>query len=184
VDNPALAAEVDERREQATPMDARQFVQRYEEWRQPIYRYLRSRSASNEDAADLTATTFERAWRARHSYRGGSQEFGSWLFGVARRLAIDAARRRSSARRGLIFWPRETTAPDPADLVLRDEADRVLVQRLAGLSDLQREALLLRYAGGLSARQIGAVIGKGEDATQKLISRALGRLKEAYRDHD
>lgn len=61
MDNPALAAEVDDRGAQATPMDARQFVQHYEEWRQPIYRYLRSRSAPNEDAADLTATTFERA---------------------------------------------------------------------------------------------------------------------------
>ena len=184
MDNPALAAEVDDHRDQVTPMDARQFVQQYEEWRQRIYRYLRSRCASNEDAADLTASTFERAWRARQSYRGGSQEFGSWLFGVARRLAIDAARRRSTARRGLIFWPRQATAPDPADLVLRDEADRMLVRRLASLPELQREALLLRYAGGLSARQIGTVIGKSEDATQKLISRALGRLKEAYRDHE
>lgn len=184
MDNPALAAEVETRHDRAKSMDTRAFVQHYEQWRQPIYRYLRSRSASNEDAADLTATTFERAWRARDTYRGGQQEVGSWLFGVARRLAIDAARRRSTARRGLIFWPRQPTAPDPADLVLRDEADRVLVQRLAELSELQREALLLRYAGGLSARQIGTVIGKGEDATQKLITRALGRLKEVYRDHE
>ena len=183
MDNPALAAEVDDRR-QAAPMDARQFVQQYEAWRQPIYRYLRSRSASNEDAADLTATTFERAWRGRGTYRGGPEEFASWLFGVARRLAIDAARRRSTAHRRLTLWPRQMTAPDPADLVLRDEADRVLVQHLAGLPELQREALLLRYAGGLTARQIGMVISKTEDATQKLITRALARLKEAYRDHD
>ena len=45
----------------------------------------------------------------------------------------------------------------------------------------QRDALALRYSVGLTARQIGAVIGKSEEATQKLITRALSELKEAYR---
>ena len=44
---------------------------------------------------------------------------------IARNLAIDAARRRDAASRGLRFWPRNEVAPDPADLVIRDETDRL-----------------------------------------------------------
>ena len=54
---------------------------------------------------------------------------------------------------------------------------------MRALPEPQRDALALRYSAGLTARQIGAVIGKSEEATQKLITRALSDLKEAY-GHD
>ena len=47
----------------------------------------------------------------------------------------------------------------------------------------QRDAVALRYAAGLSAKEIGQVIGKSEAASQKLIQRALVVLREA-RDVD
>ena len=46
----------------------------------------------------------------------------------------------------------------------------------------QPEALALRYGAGLTARQIGEVLGKSEDATHKVLQRGLAALKEMYRD--
>lgn len=45
------------------------------------------------------------------------------------------------------------------------------------LPPVGREAVLLRYSAGLTAREIGPVIGKSAGATQKLIERALHTLK-------
>ncbi len=53
-------------------------------------------------------------------------------------------------------------------------------RHLDQLPELQRECLLLRYGAGLTAREIGQVIGKSHEATQKLITRALAKLKENY----
>ena len=64
------------------------------------------------------------------------------------------------------------------------EARADLLRRLDALPALQRDALVLRYGSRLTAGEIGAVIGKSEAATQKLLTRALGVLKEAYRDHE
>lgn len=178
--SPAIAG-VEGTREESDRLDAATFTRLYHQSRDGLYRYLRARCASDEEAADLTATTFERAWRSRTAYRGGNDGYLPWIYQIARRLTIDAARRRGAARRGLIFWPPPATAADPAELVLRDERDRVLADRLASLAAIHREALLLRYAAGLTARDIGGVIGKSEEATQKLIMRALARLKEVYR---
>jgi RNA polymerase sigma-70 factor (ECF subfamily) len=50
------------------------------------------------------------------------------------------------------------------------------------LPDAQREAIVLRYAGGLTTREIGATLGKSEAATQKMLSRALKALRETYRE--
>jgi DNA-directed RNA polymerase specialized sigma24 family protein len=43
-----------------------------------------------------------------------------------------------------------------------------------------RDAIALRYAAGLSTREIAAVLGKSEAATQKLISRGLAALREDH----
>ena len=182
--NPAAIVGIDEAREETRPLDADGFVRLFENSRDGLFRYLRARCATDDEAADLTAATFERAWRSRDRFRGSKSGSSAWIFQIARRLTIDAARTRSATRRGLIFWPPPDTAPDPADLVLRDERDRLLANRLRSLSDLQREVILLRFAGGLTSREIGEVIGKREEATQKLIARALDRLKEAYRDDE
>ena len=48
----------------------------------------------------------------------------------------------------------------------------------------QREAVVLRFTTRLAVREIGSVIGKGEDATEKLISRALTKLREGFNERD
>jgi RNA polymerase sigma factor (sigma-70 family) len=69
------------------------FVVLYEECRAPLYRFLRSRSRSDDEAADLTATAFERALRSFASY-DVRQPALPWLLRIARNVAIDAARRQ------------------------------------------------------------------------------------------
>jgi RNA polymerase sigma-70 factor (ECF subfamily) len=60
---------------------------------------------------------------------------------------------------------------EPAQQELRDA--------VAGLPEVQRDAIWLRYAGGLNAREIGRVLGKSDVAIQKQIQRGLETLREA-----
>ena len=163
--------------------DLRAFERLYLTYRSPVYRYLRSRCPGPEDAADLTALTFERVFHGLDRYRPeGSPR--SWLLRIARNVAVDAARRRRPS------VPLETVSGDdepmavhtPEDSFLAAERVRDLRRRVRQLPDVQRDAIALRYAAGLTAREIGSVIGKSEAATQKLMTRALASLKEAYDD--
>lgn len=159
------------------------FEELYERYRLGIYRYLRAWGWSKDEAADLTAATFERAYRALSASRPPTAS-RAWVVRIARNLAIDSARRRDAASRGLRFWPRNEVAPDPADLLIQDETDRLLAERIRGLPAAQREAIVLRYTGGLTAREIGHVLGRSEAAAHKLVNRALAALREVYRDDD
>jgi RNA polymerase sigma-70 factor, ECF subfamily len=97
-----------------------------------------------------------------------------------------AAERR---RRPLIpMWSMTTepssTEPSPEEAALVSDERRRIHRLLGNLPELQRDAIAMRFGAEMTAREIGAVIGKSEEATQKLISRAVARLKETYREQD
>jgi RNA polymerase sigma-70 factor (ECF subfamily) len=159
-------------------LDPSMFGLLYERHRLAVFRYLRARTRNDEDAMDLAALTFERAFAGLGRFRRRDGGVQAWLLRIARNSAIDAHRRRR---------PTLDLADASGPLGrIAIEADRVdgerenileLVDRLPG--DLG-DVLMLRYAAGLTAREIGVVVGKREGAVQKRIERGLAALREAY----
>ena len=181
-----IAAEgaVDRIRDPAARTAQDYFPEAYEQTRDQVFRYLRRFALDDDEAADLAARTFERAFTKLASYRGERDGFGAWLFRIARTQGIDAIRRRHQA------FPLDFLRPEqhphagdgrPEDDLVANEESRELATLVQRLPRVGRECLALRYDAGLTARQIGQVIGKSEAATQKMISRALDRLREEYR---
>jgi RNA polymerase sigma-70 factor (ECF subfamily) len=162
----------------AAQMDIAAFEPLYVRHRSAVFRYLRTRTTNGDDAADLTALTFERAIVAIGRYRPGGAGVRAWLFGIARNAAIDHGRRRLAAP---ALDPPPDSEEGPEAHLVADEAATELCRRVAALPPDQRHAIVLRFAGGLTAAEIGAVLDKTEAASQKLVSRGLAALKEAYR---
>jgi RNA polymerase sigma-70 factor (ECF subfamily) len=158
------------------------FATLYGRHRESVFRYLRARCTNDDDALDLTAVTFERALIALPKYRSVGAGFAAWLLRIARNAAIDHGRRQRArpAPAALIEAASQPARDDPEAAAIASDEQRRLRALVRALPEPQRDALALRYSVGLTARQIGAVIGKSEEATQKLITRALSELKEAY----
>jgi RNA polymerase sigma-70 factor (ECF subfamily) len=152
----------------------------YQRHRLAVYRYVRTRTVSDDDAADLTAIAFERALTAMPRYRSSGGGVLAWLLRIARNASIDAGRRTSTVPM-LADLADERASSSPEAAVLDAEKHSALAEAVNRLPDVHREALALRYAAGLTAREIGTVIGKSEYATQKLMSRALASLREEHR---
>lgn len=155
----------------------------YERYHPRVYRYLRARDLPPEDARDLTQQTFVQVLRALPGYRAGKAPFAAWLFRIARNLATDAFRRKRSesaieVATGIVDgeWnPPETAA-------LENERLASLRRLVAELDEGKREMVALRFAGGLSSREIGVLVGKSEAAVKKQLTRTIQSLKEQYRD--
>jgi RNA polymerase sigma-70 factor (ECF subfamily) len=159
------------------------FTAAYVEHREAVYRFLRAQVGSDDEALELTAVTFERAWAAFPRYKETACGMAPWFLRIARNAALDEVRRR---RRRLPIWLVRTEsdyAPqedEPEAHALRSDERRRLRALLDQLPDLQRDAVALKFGAGLTAREIGQVLGRSEEAAQKLVSRGLARLKEAY----
>ena len=163
-------------------LDPASFGQLYETHRLAVFRYLRARTQNEADALDLAAITFERAFAAIGGFRSRDGGVEAWLFRIARNCAIDAHRRRRPTVELTGADDQRGRAAAASD---RHEHERIELLDLVGRLPVdQGEALLLRYAAGLTAREIGLVIGKREAAVQKHIERGLATLREAFDDHD
>jgi RNA polymerase sigma-70 factor (ECF subfamily) len=186
LDSSAEAEGRDEELAAAARTDSQAFALLYRRHHLGVFRFLRARTASNDEAADLTAVVFERAFAARGRYRPSSGGVIAWLFTIERNAALDAERTRSRHRS--VVSPETEPDAEPHDRslledgVLERERMAELRNRVERLPAVQRDAIGLRYAGGLTAREIAGALGKSEAATQKLLSRALASLRESFRE--
>lgn len=153
----------------------------YGRYRARLYWYLRTRAATDEDAADLTQQVFLQAWTALPGYRERGLPFAAWLFRIARNAAANAARRRPTVDLATLADSLPGgEAGDPEQSALRDEAITRLDALLRGLDADKRELLALRFAAGLTVREIAAVVVGREEAVKKRLSRTIRALKEQY----
>jgi RNA polymerase sigma factor (sigma-70 family) len=106
-----------------------------------------------------------------------------WLYRAA---CLAAAKQvRGEARRVLreqhAMATHAPAATDSAENRAAEELQPVLDAALAELSETDRDAVVLRFLAGRSLVEVGAALGTGEDAAQKRVSRALEKLREAFR---
>src|SRR5258708_14730638 len=88
----------------------------------PLYRFLlRVTFADRREAEDLLQETLLRAWRYLQDHTADVTHLRPWLYTVARRVAIDAARARQAR-------PGEVTVTDPDTLpAAHDDIERLLL---------------------------------------------------------
>lgn len=144
-----------------------------------VFSFLAYRTGDRTLAEDLLSETFERALRARRRFdrRRGSEL--TWLYAIALNLLKD--RIRSEAAQARAFERTASAIPaglsaDPA-LEAVHERDR-LRQALEILTDVEREAIALRFGGDLTNVEIARVTGERLATVEGRVYRALRRLRE------
>jgi RNA polymerase sigma-70 factor (ECF subfamily) len=146
-----------------------------------LFRFFMAAVGDRHQAEDLTGTAFVSAIEALPGFRGPVEALGGWLFQIARHDLYDHRRKQARSRiepldEHLVEVADATGAEDPEELAIdRLEGSRVLAA-LRQLSPDQREVLLLRMAGGLTAPEVAAILGKTTGAVKALQHRGLASL--------
>lgn len=144
-----------------------------------VYNFFRYRFGVTADAEDLTARTFEKAWRARHRYRRDVAAFSTWLLSIARNVAADHVR----ARRPLVALEEAASvaaAGTPEDEAVRHSNGERLAALLQSLPERERELLAMKYGAGMTNRAIATATGLTESNVGTIVHRAVGTLRERW----
>jgi len=175
LDDEALKRLVDE----AVRGDPWAFGRLFDEFHEPVHRFIASRVRSPSDAEDLTQLVFVKVLEALPRYEQRGIPFGGWLFRLARNTVIDHARTRHEHADLEAVAERASDEAGPAEVAsLRGDLDAV-ARALGDLTAEQREAIELRFFAGLSAREAAEVMGKQEGTVRGLQFRAIAALRRS-----
>ncbi|MEZ4518572.1 MAG: sigma-70 family RNA polymerase sigma factor [Chloroflexota bacterium] len=164
--------------------DPAAFARLYEETHPIVARYILGLSGRPlAEIEDLTAITYERAWKARKRFQGEADAALGWLLTIARRLIIDAYRQQQ--RHGETVTLEHIVLADreagPEQQIIGHEQQQRLWQLLADLPEEQREMLVLRYMVGWQVKEIAAYMGLRPNTVSVTIQRLLARLRRDWR---
>ncbi|SEJ00682.1 RNA polymerase sigma factor [Demequina mangrovi] len=147
----------------------------------PVRGYLAGRGSPEPE--DEASETFLHVARGIGRFTGTERDFRAWVFSIAHRRMVDAHRRARVRPVAAAGSSDEVSAselaPSAEQQVLLRYGLEGARELLAGLSEDQRQILLLRVVGELSVRETAAVIGKSESAVKVAQHRAIQALRRA-----
>lgn len=140
--------------------------------------YLRLRAP--DDPEDVLSETWMSAASTIATFSGDEPAFRSWLFVIAHRRAVDAARRAS--RRPVVIEATVTQEVSNAALSAEDQAFTAMsgeyaMRLLANLTADQRSVIALRVIADLSLEETAAIVDKRVGAVKALQQRGLESLR-------
>jgi RNA polymerase sigma-70 factor (ECF subfamily) len=161
---------------QAVPLD---WETVYTELLPRVYNYFRYRGLEDTTAEDLTAQTFEKAWRKRDSYRHDLAAFSTWMLRIAHNVAMDHFRSRP-----VEITLEEVEAPanqsSPEELLLEQD-DLACLRRLLALLPLREQELVAyKYGSGLTNRTIAQLTGLSETNVGTILYRVVNHLRKHW----
>jgi RNA polymerase sigma-70 factor (ECF subfamily) len=154
-----------------------------EQYQHRLLRYLLYLTGHRELAEDLFQETWIRVLERGHQFND-KYTFSTWLFTVARNLAIDHMRRKQPASLDGLMNDEGSTFDAPAtgqasafDMTLQREQNEQIAAGMEHLPAEYREALVLRFQEGMSLEEIAGVARVPLGTVKSRIYRGLSALE-------
>jgi RNA polymerase sigma-70 factor (ECF subfamily) len=159
-----------------------------DKYKKPLINLLFRLVHDQTEAEDLAQATFVQVYKSLDKFNFSSR-FSTWIFTIARNLALNELRRRSrhpadsmelevESDEGIIIHQYEDKrSPVPCDHLIKEELFKKVEEALSKLPENQRTAIILFQQEDMSYDEIAEVLGCSVSATKSLIHRARETLK-------
>lgn len=154
--------------------DQKAFAELVARYERPLYALTLRMSGNRDDAADLLQGVFVKVWTGLGGF-DDRRRFFSWIYRIAIHACLNHL--RSARRFERMETETESRQRGPEDETERSDREMRLQRALQGLSDGDREILLLRHFLDLSYEEIAEVIGVPVRTVKSRLFTARQRLK-------
>jgi len=152
-----------------------------------VYNFFLYKVGDREHAQDLTATTFERAWKLRSRYHPARAAISTWLFGIARNVLKEHYRkiRLSGQRQQDITLLEEMPAKVDLEKIVQQQQEKDRLRRiLLELPAREQDLVALKYGAGLTNREIAQVAGLSESNVGSILHRTVTKVRARLEEND
>ena len=151
------------------------------DYAEKVYAWAVKRTYSDEEAADLSQEILFTALRQLPKLRQ-EERFEPWLWGIASNV-IRTFRRRMGKQRAMFSYDTfedviDLLADEPDDTAEQEELYARLREKVAMLSAMYRDIIILHYYDGLSTKRIAEQLGIPEGTVTWRLSEARRKLKK------
>jgi RNA polymerase sigma-70 factor, ECF subfamily len=140
------------------------------------------------DAEEVVADAFAQLWRTAGSFEVGRGSVAAWLATITRSRALDRLRSRKRGARTLERAAADdaeglalpvSVPQEPPDQQAEQHETRTLVRKcLAGLPELQRQAIELAYFSGLSQSEVATRLDEPLGTVKTRIRTGMQKLRQ------
>jgi RNA polymerase sigma-70 factor (ECF subfamily) len=162
--------------------DRRAFEALVVHYQRPLFSFLGRMGLRQFEAEELAQEAFIRVWQHLDEYQVERGAFSTWLYTIARRLALNEIER---AGRRLQDNAEDSPPvavcerPGPEQSLQLQQQRVALLEALRNMPSSDRSVLALAYVHELSLADVARVEGCSETAVKARLHRARLRLREA-----
>jgi RNA polymerase sigma-70 factor (ECF subfamily) len=135
-------------------------------------------TGDQEDSLDITQNVFLKVYEKLESFRSVGT-FKAWLMRITHNENIDWTRSHARYRKHDELTAENAPSYEAGQEseLARTESRRRLMSEMLHLNSRQREAVMLRYFGRMSIREISSMLNCTEGTTKSLLFRSLEKLR-------
>ena len=165
--------------------DQAAFLELYERYREPIFRFAYRLLGSVEIAEDVTHDCFLSLIRKPENYRPERASLKTYLYAAARNLALKHFRSqgRETGLDDVIEEPKDSPRRGPLRRLLDEELATLVREAVFSLPPMQREALILFEYEGLSLNEVAEIAGTDAGAIKARLYRAREAMRRMLRPY-
>jgi RNA polymerase sigma-70 factor (ECF subfamily) len=149
----------------------------YDEYFDRIAHYIYVRIGDRHEAEDLAGDVFLRALESLKSYKERGIPMQAWLFRIAHNASVDYLRKRGRVTTVPIEGVTMMNGENPAVVAERSTEMERVREAMEKLTPEQREVMQLRFFGGLSSKDVGAILHKSDGAVREMQRVAVDKLR-------
>lgn len=174
--------------------DREAFAILVDKYKQPVINLLTRMVKDPVEAEDLAQSTFIQAFKYANKFNV-TAKFSTWLFTIARNLALNELRRRArhpadsmdskieDEEGSIIAQYEDKKTEHPTTSIIRNELYEKVEEALSQLPEAQRTAIILFQQEELSYEEIAKILGCSVGATKSLIHRGRETLKHILKPY-
>ncbi|GAB4522302.1 MAG: sigma-70 family RNA polymerase sigma factor [Anaerolineae bacterium] len=161
--------------------DQQAYTALYTRYAPGVYRLCYGLVLNRQDAEDVMQEVFVYAFKNLYRYNAALSAFKTWLFTIAVSRCRNTYRRKRPLQLDLSqLFKLEIAAPrgdHPETVAAHRAASDALARALASLTPQLREAVLLRYAHGMTYREIAEVMNCPAKTAESRVRLSHERLR-------